>query len=135
MTQPIKDFLVYIIELCAERFFNGNKSLAYNQLKNTNQISIRDTPSSGKDKTLFAFKYHSLDVIKIMCYTFIIMDKSINILTKTDSRNFGYVPGFMSERIALVWSLTCEVVSLSKKYDVEQRLQRHITRLIKQKGF
>jgi hypothetical protein len=40
MTQTIKDFLVYIIELCAERFFNGNKSLAYKHLKNTNQISF-----------------------------------------------------------------------------------------------
>jgi hypothetical protein len=40
MTQRVKDFLVYIIELCAERFFYGNKSLAYRQLKNTNQISF-----------------------------------------------------------------------------------------------
>jgi len=38
MTQTVKDFLVYIIELCAERFFNGNKSIAYKQLKNTSQI-------------------------------------------------------------------------------------------------
>jgi len=38
MTLTIKDFLVYIIELCAERFFNGNKSLAYKQLKDTNQL-------------------------------------------------------------------------------------------------
>ena len=28
-----KDFLVYIIELCSERFFNGDKSLAYEILK------------------------------------------------------------------------------------------------------
>jgi hypothetical protein len=40
MTQTVKDFLVYIIELCAERFFLGNKSLAYKQLKNTNQIAF-----------------------------------------------------------------------------------------------
>jgi hypothetical protein len=38
MTQTVKDFLVYIIELCAERFFYGNKSIAYKQLKGTNQI-------------------------------------------------------------------------------------------------
>jgi hypothetical protein len=38
MTQTIKDFLVYIIELCAERFFNGDKSLAYKQLKDANQL-------------------------------------------------------------------------------------------------
>jgi hypothetical protein len=40
----------------------------------------------------------------------------------------------MSERIALVWPLTFEAVSMSKKYDAEQRLQRHITRFIRQKG-
>jgi len=58
------------------------------------------------------------------------MDKNISIISKSDHRNSGYVPGSMSERIALVWPLTCEAVALSKKYDVEQRLQRHITRLI-----
>jgi hypothetical protein len=62
------------------------------------------------------------------------MDKSISILSKTDRRNSGYVPGSMSDRIALVWPLTCEAVSLGKKYDAERRLQRHITCLIKQKG-
>ena len=62
------------------------------------------------------------------------MDKTISVLAQSDRGNSSYVPGSMSERVALVWPLTCEVVSLSKKYDVEQRLQRHITRLIKQKG-
>jgi hypothetical protein len=62
------------------------------------------------------------------------MDKSISIIKQSDSRNSGYVPGSASDRVALVWPLTCEAVALSKKYDVEQRLQRHITRLIKQKG-
>jgi hypothetical protein len=62
------------------------------------------------------------------------MDKSISILAKSDRRNSAYVPGSMSERIAMVWPLTCEAAAMSKKYDVEQRLQRHITRLIKQKG-
>lgn len=58
------------------------------------------------------------------------MDKSISIITQSDHRNSGYVPGSVNDRIALVWPLTCEAVSLSKKYDVEQPLQRHITRLI-----
>jgi len=62
------------------------------------------------------------------------MDKSISIIHQSDHRNSSYVPGSASDRVALVWPLTCEVVSLSKKYDVEQRLQRHITRLIKQKS-
>jgi hypothetical protein len=61
------------------------------------------------------------------------MDKTITVLHKSDSGNSAYVPGSMSERIAMVWPLTQEVVSLSKKYDVEQPLQRPITRFIKQK--
>ena len=28
-----KDFLVYVIEICADEFFNGDKSLAYDTLK------------------------------------------------------------------------------------------------------
>jgi len=66
------------------------------------------------------------------------MDKNISIIHKSihksDYRNSGYVAGSANDRVALVWPLTCEAVSLSKKYDVEQRLQRHITRLIKQKS-
>jgi hypothetical protein len=33
MTIEVKDFLVYLIELCSENFFNGDKSLAYSSLK------------------------------------------------------------------------------------------------------
>ena len=33
MSIEIKDFLVYIIELCADNFFNGDKSSAYSALK------------------------------------------------------------------------------------------------------
>jgi len=33
MSIEIKDFLVYVIELCADKFFNGDKSLAYSVLK------------------------------------------------------------------------------------------------------
>jgi len=40
MSLAVKDFLVYVIELCAERFFGGNKTIAYNQLKRTNQLSF-----------------------------------------------------------------------------------------------
>ncbi len=49
-------------------------------------------------------------------------------------RNDSFVPGIPSERIAMVWPLTCEAVSLSDKYDAEQRLQRHVTRLFRRKG-
>ena len=64
----------------------------------------------------------------------LLMNKTITILRQSTPGNSSYVPGSMSERIALVWPLTREAVSLSKKYDAKQRLQRHIVRLIKQKG-
>ena len=48
-----------------------------------------------------------------------------------DSQNVDYVEGTAEERILLVWPLTKEVASLSSKHNVEQRLQRHITRLIR----
>ena len=39
-----KDFLVYIIELCSEKFFNGDKSLAYSMLKNLGLLDFyKDT--------------------------------------------------------------------------------------------
>ena len=63
------------------------------------------------------------------------MSKNITVIHKSDSRNSGYVPGTPSERLAMVWPLTVEAVSLGlgKKYNVEQRLQRHIIRIIKKK--
>lgn len=39
----------------------------------------------------------------------------------------------MAERIAMVWPLTVEAASLSKRHNVEQRLQRHVTKLIRNK--
>ena len=59
------------------------------------------------------------------------MDKTITVIRQTDKRNSGYVPGTKEERISMVWPLTCEAVSLSKKYNVEQPLQRHIVNIIK----
>ena len=62
------------------------------------------------------------------------MKKDIAVINKSAPDNSGYVPGSPDERIALVWPITREAVYLSKKYDVEQRLQRHITRLIRKKS-
>jgi len=62
------------------------------------------------------------------------MDKSITVIRQSDQRNSGFVPGTMEERISMVWPLTCEAVSLSKKYDVEQPLQRHIVNIIRKKS-
>jgi hypothetical protein len=48
-----------------------------------------------------------------------------------DRRNDDFVPGTPAERLALVWPLTREIVSLSRKHDAERRLQRHVTRLVR----
>jgi hypothetical protein len=58
----------------------------------------------------------------------------ISVIRQSDPANSGYVPGSMSERVSLVWPLTREAVSLGKKYDAEQRLQRHIVKFFRQKG-
>ena len=52
----------------------------------------------------------------------------------SDHRDDDFVPGTPADRIGLVWVLTRELLSLSKKYDAEQRLQRHVTRLIRRKS-
>ena len=60
------------------------------------------------------------------------MDRKHTALYRmTDSRNVDYVAGSAEERILLVWPLTKEIASLSIKHDVERRLQRHITRLVR----
>jgi len=67
-------------------------------------------------------------------YNSLVMDKTITIIRHDDSRNSGYVAGTKEERIAMVWPLTCELVSLSKKYDVKQPLQRHIVNIVRKKS-
>jgi hypothetical protein len=63
------------------------------------------------------------------------MDRKHTELYKmTDNRNVDYVAGTAEDRILLVWPLTKEIASLSRKHDVERRLQRHITSLIRRKG-
>jgi hypothetical protein len=52
----------------------------------------------------------------------------------SDHQDDNFVPGTPADRLGLVWPLTREIVSLSKKHDAERRLQRHITRLVRRKG-
>jgi len=52
----------------------------------------------------------------------------------TEIRNDDFVSGTPEDRIKLVWILTREISSLSKKHDVERRLQRHVTRLIQRES-
>jgi len=60
--------------------------------------------------------------------------KHTAIYRMIDNRNVDYVAGSAEDRILLVWPLTREIASLSIKHDVERRLQRHITSLIRRKG-
>jgi hypothetical protein len=60
--------------------------------------------------------------------------KHTEIYKMTDNHKADYVAGTPEDRILLVWPLTKEIASLSIKYDVERRLQRHITRLVRRKG-
>jgi len=61
--------------------------------------------------------------------------KQTGIRRMKDQRNDDdYVPGTPEERISLVWPLTKESASLSPKHDVERRLQRHVTRLVRGEG-
>lgn len=60
--------------------------------------------------------------------------KRVAIFHNGEPADDGFVPGTPEERIALVWPLTVEAVSLSKKYDAKRRLQRHVTRLIRREG-
>ncbi len=50
------------------------------------------------------------------------------------NENYNFVSGTPEECIMMVWELTKEVCSLSKDFDAEQRLQRHITRVIRRKS-
>jgi hypothetical protein len=56
------------------------------------------------------------------------------IYKMSDNRNVDYVSGTPEDRILLVWPLTKEIASLSVKHDVERRLQRHVTRLVRREG-
>ena len=60
--------------------------------------------------------------------------KHTAIYRMTDNRNFDYVSGTPEDRILLVWPLTKEIASLSVKHDVERRLQRHVTCLVRREG-
>lgn len=51
-----------------------------------------------------------------------------------DYRDGDYVSGTPEDRILLVWPLTKETASLSEMHDVELRLQRHVTCLVRGEG-
>lgn len=52
-------------------------------------------------------------------------------LKKMTNEDDCYVDASPSERVSFIWPLTAELWSLKDKKSVEQRLQRHVTRLIR----
>jgi len=64
------------------------------------------------------------------------VDKRITVIRQkeTNLKNTGFVPGTKEERVSMVWPLTCEAVSLGKKGDVKQPLQRHIINIVRKKS-
>ncbi len=61
------------------------------------------------------------------------MFKRVKKYSLTDRIKERPVPGTAAERVAMVWPLTREAASLSKHHDVERRLQRDVTRLIRRR--
>ena len=58
------------------------------------------------------------------------VDKTRTRITQTDSTGpEERVNMSKSEAISFMWELSAEVFSLSGKYDVESRLQRHVVSL------
>ena len=54
------------------------------------------------------------------------------IITKSTLRlhaDDNFVPGTIEQRVAMVWPITREIVSLSPQYDVERKLQRDVVRV------
>lgn len=78
--------------------------------------------------------HYPLDVARKKWYFKSMNRKHTTIYKMADRRNDDFVPGTPIDRINLVWTLTQEIASLSGKYDVERRLQRHVTHLVRREG-
>jgi propanediol dehydratase small subunit len=90
----------------------------------------------GKDKHRIHRQVQREDELTAEAFT-VIINSGMNITVskyKLSESKPCFVNGTMEERLALVWPLTVEVVSLGNKYDPEQRLQRHIVRIFRRKG-
>ena len=77
---------------------------------------------------------HRIDVARTKWYNKIMNRKHTAIYRISDNRNDDFVPGKPADRIKLVWILTKEITSLSKRHNAERRLQRHVTRLIRRES-
>ncbi|MBI5092168.1 MAG: hypothetical protein HZB26_06935 [Candidatus Hydrogenedentes bacterium] len=60
------------------------------------------------------------------------LDRTHTVLKRLgDCQHDSFVPGTPEERLALMWPLTVEMYSLTKDFDPDAPLQRHVTHLIR----
>ena len=62
------------------------------------------------------------------------LDRKVVVLRNIHDKQDDYVEGSPAMRVGLMWELTAEAWSLMKNSHVEQRLQRHVTNLVKKRG-
>ena len=77
---------------------------------------------------------YPIDIASETCYFRSMKRKYTAKYQMSERRNDDFVPGTPAYRLSLVWPLTREIASMSKKHDAERRLQRHVTRLIRREG-
>jgi len=68
------------------------------------------------------------------CYSRKMNKKHMILRRMSDAERDDFVPGIPEERIGMVWPLTVEITSLSKRYNAKQRLQRNVAMLSRRKG-
>ena len=73
-------------------------------------------------------------IARVKCYHSGVNREHTVIRRMPDTRPDDVVPGTAAERISLVWPLTREVTSLSKRHDAERRLQRHVASVGRREG-
>ena len=57
----------------------------------------------------------------------------VRIIKMSEDTDNGFVEASPAERIAMVWEITKDAWAFAGELDVEQRLQRHITKLTRRK--
>ena len=60
------------------------------------------------------------------------LDRTKTILKQQTKQDDCFVNASFQERISFVWDLTSELWSFKGDRDAERRLQRHVTKLIRQ---
>ncbi len=60
------------------------------------------------------------------------VNRKLAKLTKLGAEDDDFAALLPQELVDFMWELTCEIWSLRLGIDVEQRLQRHITNLVRQ---